>query len=154
MRRLALTAAFLLVVAAAPAAVASAPAIERSTVQRHFDDFYVCDGFNVVGDFTIRRIAMAFPDRFVIHRDIEATLTNSVTGTSLPVREHDTITFYPDGSVQITGEALHVVVPGTGTIILIAGRAEFDAEGNPTIRGRNDDSRVCSALNAREGSER
>jgi bifunctional DNase/RNase len=39
------------------------------------------------------------------------------------------ITFYQDGSVQITGEALHLVVPGTGTIILIAGRTEFDAEG-------------------------
>jgi hypothetical protein len=145
MRRLALIAAFL-VFAAAPAAIASAPVIDRSTVQRHFDDFYVCDGFNVIGDFTVRRTAMEFPDRFLIHRDIDGTLTSSATGATLPVREHDVITFYPDGSVQTTGEALHVVVPGTGTVILIAGRAEFDAEGNATIRGRNDDSRVCSAL--------
>lgn len=68
--------------------------IDRATVQRQIDDFYACDGFNVVGDFTIRRTAMAFPDRFVIHRDIDGTLTNSVTGTSLPAREHDVITFY------------------------------------------------------------
>lgn len=55
------------------------------------------------------------------------------------------ITFYPDGSVQITGEALHVVVPGTGTVILIAGQADFDADG-AAMRGRNDDPLVCSAL--------
>jgi hypothetical protein len=48
--------------------------------------------------------------------------------------------------VQITGEVLHVVVPGTGTILLIAGRAEFDAEGNATFHGRNDGPRVCAAL--------
>jgi hypothetical protein len=147
MRKLALTTLLLGVLAAAPIATAGGPVIDRATVQRQIDDFYVCDGFNVVGDFTIRRTAMEFPDRLVIHRDIDGTLTNSVTGASLPAREHDVITFYPDGSVQITGEALHVVVPGTGTIILIAGRADFDAEGDPTIRGRNDDPRVCSALN-------
>jgi hypothetical protein len=146
MRRLTLTATFLLVFIAAPAAIASAPVIERSTMLRHFDDFYVCEGFNVIGDFTVRRTAMEFPDRFVIHRNIEGTLTNSATGATLPVREHDVITFYPDGSVQITGEALHVVVPGTGTVLLIAGRAEFDAEGNATIHGRNDDPLVCAAL--------
>jgi hypothetical protein len=146
MRRLALTAAILLTVVAAPAAIASAPLIERSTVERHFDDFYVCDRFNVIGDFTVRRTAMAFADRVVIHRAIEGTLTNSVTDEALPVREHDVITFYPDGSAQTTGEALHVVVPGTGTVILIAGRAEFDAEGNATFHGRNDDPLVCAAL--------
>jgi hypothetical protein len=62
------------------------------------------------------------------------------------VREHDVITFYADGNVQITGDALHIVVPGTGTIILIAGRTEFDPEGNATIHGRNDDTLVCAAL--------
>jgi hypothetical protein len=127
-------------------AIAGAPVVERSTVERHFDDFYVCDGFNVIGDFTVRRTAMEFPDRFVIHRGIEGTLTNSLTGATLPAREHDVITFYPDGSVQITGEALHVVVPGTGTVILIAGRAEFDAEGNAMIHGTDDDPLVCAAL--------
>jgi hypothetical protein len=123
MRKLAFaTAALVVALTAAPAtATAGAPVIDRSTVQRHFDDFYVCDGFNVIGDFTVRRIAMEFPDRLVIHRDIEGTLTNSVTGATLPVSEHDVVTIFPDGSDRNTGEALHAVVPGTGTIILIAG---------------------------------
>ena len=146
MRKLTLTALLVGVLAAAPSATANRPVIDRSTVQRQIDDFYVCDGFNVVGDFTIRRTAMAFPDRFVIHRDIDGMLTNSVTGATLPVREHDVITFHADGNVRITGEALHIVVPGTGTIILIAGRTEFDPEGTSAIRGRNDDPLVCSAL--------
>lgn len=84
MRKVALTAAFLLVLAAAPLAIASAPVVERATVERHFDDFYVCDRFNLVGDFTVRRTAMDFPDRFVIHRDIEGTLTNPLTARPSP----------------------------------------------------------------------
>jgi hypothetical protein len=63
---------------------ANGPVIDRSTVQQQINDFYVCNGFNVVRDFTIRRTAMEFPDRFVIHRDIDGTLTNSVTAPAFP----------------------------------------------------------------------
>jgi hypothetical protein len=146
MRTLTLTAALVALLAFGGPATAGAPLIERSTVHRDFDDFYVCDGFDVAGDFDIRRTAMEFPDRFVIHRDIEGTLRNSKTGVTLPVREHDVITFYADGSVRITGEALHVVVPSAGTVLLIAGQSEFDAEGNATFHGRNDEALVCAAL--------
>lgn len=146
MRTLTLTAAIVALLALGGTATAGAPLVERSTVHRYFDDFYVCDGFDVAGDFDIRRTAIEFADRFVIHRDIEGTLRNSKTGATLPVREHDMITFYADGSVRITGEALHVVVPGTGTVLLIAGRNEFDAEGNPISHGRNDEPLVCAAL--------
>jgi hypothetical protein len=153
MRRFIAVALVVASAAAVPAAAtATAPVFDRGTVQRAFDDFYVCDGFNVIGEFSIQRTRMSFFDRdgneirSVIHRDFVGTFTNSVTGASLPLKGHDTITFYPDGSVVITGNALHVVVPGEGTVLLIAGRFAFDAEGNPTLHGRDDDPLVCGAL--------
>jgi hypothetical protein len=53
---------------------------------------------------------MEFPDRLVIHRDIDGTLTNSVTGASFPVREHDVITLSPDGSPPLQRLGTRAVV--------------------------------------------
>ena len=132
---------------AAAAAAAAPPPIERSTVERQFDDWFVCNGFNIAGEFVVQRTRMWFYDaegsllRFVIHRDVEGTVTNSATGVAFPYREHDTLTFYADGRVANTGEAAHIVVPGEGTIVLISGLLTDDE-----VHGRFDEPHVCEAL--------
>src|SRR5829696_5678079 len=84
---LALAAAPLLL--AAPAG-ATAPTVETVTVQRHFEFPGACGSFGVIADFSAERRITTFYDqagnaiRTVIHAKTPGTLTNSMTGTTLP----------------------------------------------------------------------
>jgi hypothetical protein len=80
---------------------------------------------------------MEFPDRLVIHRDIDGTLTHSVTGASFPVREHDVITLSPDGSDANTGEALRPLSAHDGNNRLHS-RDGRDGSCTAHLRARSD----------------
>jgi hypothetical protein len=60
----------------------------------------------------------------------EGTITNPATGESWPERGHQTVVFRPDGSLEFSGTAYVITVPGEGLLLLEAGRLVLDADGN------------------------
>jgi hypothetical protein len=139
-------------------ASAVAPKVETQTV--HVDAGVVrsCPGFDVTATFEATRRITTFydaagtPIRQHVHGEIPGTVTNSVSGKSLPTKgirniTRDLIT----GEVQSTGTNVHVVVPGRGTVMLASGLFRIDEEGNLAREvGRQDEPvtpALCEALN-------
>jgi hypothetical protein len=156
MRRL-----LLLIIAASSlggTAVAEAmpPTVETMTVHRHFVFVDACGTFSVISDFGAERRITTFydqdgnPIRRVVHAEIPGTLTNSITGKSLPAFGVRVITTdLLTGAVSSTGTNVHVVVPGMGTVALSAGHTGIDDNGEPFAEGRLDPpvtAALCEAL--------
>jgi hypothetical protein len=137
-------------------AAAIPPTVETQTVHRHFFFADACGTFSVIADFDAERRVTTFydqdgnPIRRVIHGEGTGTITNSVTGKSLPVTfvRHIT-TDLLTGAVSSTGINSHVVVPGMGTVELGAGHEGIDDNGEPFADGRLDPpvtEALCEAL--------
>ena len=156
MRRLLVLLVLALPLGLAPVAAAIAPSVETITVHRHFVFPDACGTFSVIADFDAERRVTTFydsdgaPIRVVIHAKIPGTITNSVTGKSLPVFGERVITTdLLTGAVTSTGTAAHVVVPGMGTVNLGAGHAGIDDDGQAFADGRLDPpvtAALCEAL--------
>jgi hypothetical protein len=114
-------------------ALALQPEIVHLQIHRHFDDFGVCDGYNVIGDFDVTRQDMTFfddsgnPIRIDIFVHYVGTLTNSVTGKTLDDRGDvkNTINLV-NGTYTQTGGLRHTTVSGLGIVIQETGRAIYD----------------------------
>jgi hypothetical protein len=151
-----LVALFGLALALAAAAGATAPTVETITVHRHFVFADACGTFSVIADFDAERRVTTFydqdgnPIKSVIHAKIPGTITNSVTGKSLPAFGERVITTdLVTGAVSSTGTNVHVVVPGMGTVELGAGHAGINDDGEPFADGRLDPphtAALCEAL--------
>jgi hypothetical protein len=98
--------------------------------------------------------AQGEPARTQAHFRLRGTLTNSVSGASLPNRASFTVfTNLVTGVTTVTGAPFHLTAPGRGIVVQDAGRITFDAEGNVVFEaGRHDlidadfEAAACEAL--------
>ena len=156
MRRLLAFVPIALALAVPGMATAVAPTVETMTVHRHFVFADACGTFSVIADFDAERRVTTFydqdgnPIRRVIHAQTPGTITNSVTGKSLPALGVRVITTdLLTGAVTSTATNVHVVVPGMGTVMLAAGHFGIDDNGEPFADGRLDPpvtEALCEAL--------
>ena len=156
MRHFLLLAALAVPLALATAATAAEPSRETVTLHRVVNPFVSCPGFAVVGTFDITRAITTFyddgtPVKRIIYADITGTLTNAVTGYSLPtagirIFHFDLVT----GVEFTTGSNNFTKLPTGGVAIAGAGRLVFDAAGH-LIEHDGPDSpdeiaQLCAAL--------
>jgi hypothetical protein len=123
----------MMAVAVISPALALQPEIVHLQIHRHWDDFGVCDGYNVIGDFDVTREDVTFFDKdgtpikvdYFVH--YEGTLTNSVTGKSLDDKGDvkNTVDLVNDTFTQ-TGGLRHTTVSGLGIVIQETGRIILD----------------------------
>jgi len=127
-------------VAAAPAA-ALPPQHDSATFTTAPQVIGQCDGADVVAQFRITlRETVYFdssgnPSRVTVRMAVRSTITNtatgaSVTGTGVRVIRED----FGDGTFEVTGSGVHVVVPGAGTLNIEAG-LERETDGEYTLTG-------------------
>lgn len=159
MRALLILAALAVPLALASTASAAEPTRETVVLHRVVNPFASCPGFAVVGTFDITRDITTFydqdgtPVKRIIVADITGTLTNAVSGYSLPtagvrIFHFDLVT----GDEFTTGSNNFTKLPTGGVAIAGAGRLVFDAQGR-LIEHEGPDSateqaQLCSALAA------
>jgi len=112
-----------------------------------------CPGFDVTATFdTTRRITTFYnaegtPIRQQIHAEVPGTVTNAVTGKSLPtIGVRNITTDLSTGEMKSTATNVHIVVPGQGTVQLAAGLFEIDGDGNLVKEVGRQDPPVTPAL--------
>jgi hypothetical protein len=139
-------------------ALALQPEIVQLQIHRHFDDFGVCDGYNVIGDFDVTRQDMTFfdnsgdPIRVDIFVHYVGTLTNSVTGKTLDDRgDVRNSTDLVNGTFTQTGGLRHTTVSGLGIVIQETGRIiQDDASGGILFvtpgMSSDENLQLCAAL--------
>ncbi len=157
MRRLLFLGALVLPLAFAAPAAAVEPTHQTVTLHRVINPFWSCSGFAVIGEFDVTRDITTFYDQDgtavmrIIRGDITGTLTNSVTGYSLPtagvrVFHYDLVSgeFFTTGSNNVSK------LPDGGVSIPGAGRLVFDAQGNLIEHNGPDTAeefaQLCAAL--------
>jgi hypothetical protein len=123
----------ILVVATAGPALALQPEIVNLHLHRHYEDFGVCDGYNVIGDFDVTRRDVTYfdssgnPIRVDLFIHYEGMLINSVTGKTLPDKGNFKNSLdLTDGTVTVTGGIRHTTVSGLGIVIQETGRIILD----------------------------
>jgi hypothetical protein len=101
--------------------------LESANAPIGFTVFYNEEGNVTQGNFHIR---------------LAGTLSNSMTGTSVPEQEHatDTQTFATPGDFStvtstLTGQLIKVTLPGSGLIVHDVGRVVFAPDGSITFEG-------------------
>jgi hypothetical protein len=114
-------------------ALAYQPEIVNLNIHRHYDDFAVCNGYNVIGDFDVTRKDVTFFDKDgnAISVDIfvhyVGILTNSVTGKTLSDNGNVKNTSdLVNGTFTQTGGLRHTTVPGLGIVIQETGKVIVD----------------------------
>jgi hypothetical protein len=155
-RLLLLTALALPLVFAAPAAAVE-PSRTSEVIHPFFNPYKQCPGFTVVGRFDVVREITTFYDnngvavRRLIRAAITGTVTNAVTGSSLPAAGVRIFHYdLSDGSFVVTGDAAFELLPGAGTAHTATGLLAFDAQGNLVDYHGPDESKelaqLCAAL--------
>ena len=139
-------------------ALAYQPEIVDLQIHRHWEDFGVCDGYNVIGDFDVTRKDVTFFDKkgipvsvdYFVH--YEGTLTNSVTGKTLDDRGDvkNTVDFV-NGTFTQTGGLRHTTAHGLGIVIQETGKViSDDATGGILFvtpgMSSDENSQLCAAL--------
>ena len=139
-------------------ALALQPEIVHFQIHRHFEDFAVCDGYNVIGDFDVTRQDVTFfdnsgnPIRVDIFVHYVGTLTNSVTGKTLNDRgDVRNSTDLVNGTFTQTGGLRHTTVSGLGIVIQETGRIiQDDASGGILFvtpgMSSDENLQLCAAL--------
>jgi hypothetical protein len=149
-----LPAGSLVMLALSPAyAFAIPPTVETVTLHRDLGVVGSCPGFEVTATFDpTRRITTFYnaegtPIREQIHAEVPGTVTNAVTGKSLPtIGVRNITTDLLTGETKSTATNVHVVVPGQGTVQLAAGLFEIDGDGNLVKEVGRQDPPVTPAL--------
>ncbi len=143
--------------ALAGAASAVEPTRETVTLHRVINPFVTCPGFAVIGEFDLVREITTFydqdgtPVKRIIYAEIAGTVTNAVTGYSLPtagvrVFHYDLTT----GEFFSTGSNTLIKLPNRGAATLGTGRLVFDAQGRLVEHAGPDSAdeiaQLCAAL--------
>jgi hypothetical protein len=150
----------MMAVAVISPALALEPEIVHLQTHRHWDDFGVCDGYNVISDFDVTGQAVTFfdnignPIRVDLFIHYEGTLTNSLTGKSLPDKGNFKNSLdLVNGTATVNGGIRHTTVSGLGIVIQETGRIIFDdATGGilfvtPRMSSPSDENaQLCAAL--------
>jgi hypothetical protein len=124
-----------------------------------------CGSFQVLqnGTFTIRFTVFYNQEgnrtQGIFHESEVGTLSNSVTGTSVPFFSYYTVTItfatpavFSTATFTYTGQLYTVTLPGSGLILHDVGKVVFDANGNITFEGgphqvlHGDLQELCAAL--------
>ena len=129
-RHAALMATAFLVLPAAPA-VAEGPVIERASYVERFEDEYILDlcGIETWTTVTERWSSKKFPDGSEIFHVVRTFVPDD---PRFPVEKGAATSFFAaDGSRTTVGKPLQLFDPeGGGTLLMGAGRAIFDANGD------------------------
>jgi hypothetical protein len=155
---LALVITIIITIATRSPALALPPDIVNLHLHRHAEDFAVCDGYNVIGDFDVTRRDVTYfdnngnPIRIDLLIHYEGTLTNSVTGKTLPDKGNfkNSIDLV-NGTATVTGGIRHTTVSGLGIVIQDTGRIILDdATGGILFvtpgMASDDTLQLCAAL--------
>ena len=115
-----------------------------------------CGDFTILATFTLERRNTLFRDengQLLVEKaraSFTGTLTNSVTGKSLPYEGRFTrTTDFEDNTVTFTGLIRQTLVPGEGVILLETGRRVIDriTRDELFVAGQHEfDSQICSVL--------
>jgi hypothetical protein len=133
----------------ATAASAAAPTITTTPFQQTIIDTQTCSFPNTqVFTGTVR--TTTFADGSVRQA---FTLVGTITANGHTVydTDHYSITTTTDGAAKYVGIFIHIVVPGTGLVMIDAGKLEISPTGDVTFTGRQDQltgnvSGFCDAL--------
>ncbi len=116
--------------------VSTAVADKPLTFTRHFEftDVIDCVGFKAIGEFVEdHRVTVFFdnegnPVGFQNHVEIQGTITNSVTDTTVSADGSKFTVFvdFEDGTRTWAGKVIGITVAGEGIVILDAGKIVFD----------------------------
>lgn len=127
-----LTALVMAVIMVVPA-LAYQPDIVNRNLHRHYEDFAVCEGYNVTGDFDVTRRDVTYfdnggtPIRVDLFIHYDGTLPNSMTGKSLSDKgDFKNSLDLTQGTVTVTGGLRHTTVSGLGIVVQETGRIVFD----------------------------
>ncbi len=117
-------------------AVSTAVAGQPETFTRHFERTMVadCGGFDAIGEFVEDHRVIVFFDNegtpvgFQNHVEIQGTITNSVTDTTVSADGAKFTVFvdFEDGTRTWAGKMFVTTVAGEGIVILDAGKIVFD----------------------------
>ena len=148
MRKLTITcASAVLALAAAATAAATPPTKTHVTVLRSIPNYLPCPGFAVRGEFLIDRTTTTFydgtgtPIRTVQHVHADATLSNPLTGKSLPDSSDFKITTdLATGERSFDGKVNVATSPGEGVVYQAVGRIVFEPDGSVIEDGPHDDA--------------
>ena len=121
--------------------------------------FQVLESVTATVRFTIFYNQAGNVTQAVFHLRLVGTLSNSVTGKSVPEKEDrtETDTFATPGDVStvtvtVTGQVITVTVPGSGLIVHDVGRVVFAPDGTLTFEGgphqllHGEVQELCAAL--------
>lgn len=125
-------AASLLGLSAAPAA-AERPEVERQRVVDRFQDDFVMDlcGIDTWTTVTERWSLKTYADGSQVFHVVRTFVPDD---PRIPVEKGAATSFFgADGSVTVVGKPVHLFLPDGGTMLVDAGRALFDAEGNLVV---------------------
>jgi len=123
----------IMVFATVSPALALQPDSVNRNLHRRYDDFAVCDRYNVIGDFDVTRKDVTFFDNdgnpirvdFFIH--YKGMLSNSLTGKTLSDKGNFKNSLdLVNGTVTVIGGIRHTTVSGLGIIIQETGRIILD----------------------------
>jgi hypothetical protein len=119
---------------------AETPLHEAFTVQFANEVFADCGDFQILGSATVEFRITTFVDdtgtpvRAQVHIHYLGTVTNSVTGATLPDTGHLTETFDLDSGEErlsrLVGLNYQTTVPGLGTIVQDVGLLVFEPDGD------------------------
>lgn len=126
------------------APVSTSVAAEPLIFTEHFEVTNVvnCGDFDAIDEFTEDARIIVFFDNegnevgVQIHIKVRGTVTNSVTGTSVPDRADFTIFVdFAEGTTALVGKKFGITVPGEGIAVHDTGKIVFDADGISFVGG-------------------
>jgi hypothetical protein len=132
--------------AVAATAAATPPTTTEVSLHRSVPSFLPCPSFFVHGEFDITRRTTTFydnsgiPIRIVNHVDATGTLSNPLTGKSLPDSTRFTMTTdLVTGTRRFDGKLRVDSAPGEGVVFQVVGRVVFYPDGTMFEAGPHDD---------------
>lgn len=127
-------ASVMVALALAPAAAAATPSIDHFTFERVFiaPGLSATCGFPIVRDQSGQVIDTVYSDG---SERIDETEVDIWTANGKSITERDAFSIYIalDGTVTLVGANYHAIQPGTGLIVIDAGRVAWNADGDIVV---------------------
>jgi len=142
----------------AATAAATPPTTTSASIHRSFPHYLACDGFWIDGEFDLQRTTTTFyddqgtPVRIVSHVHADGTLSNPLTGKSLPDSGDFKVTVDLATSETTTEGKTNVATsPGDGVVYQVVGRLVLSSGEIVFEAGPHDDAdgtydALCSYL--------
>ena len=130
----ALVAAGVLALATTSAAAADTPSIERFDYHQVFvaPGLSAACGFSILRDQTGQGVDAVYGDGSE-RLDIQEVDVWTANGKSITERDAFSVYIAVDGSVTVSGANYHAIQPGTGLVVIDAGRVAWNADGDIVV---------------------